>query len=104
MVHAILVNLIKNALEALPGPGETTVSISLDGQVRVDIANPGEVPAEVRDRFFEKYATAGKDAGTGLGTYSARLMARAMGGDVELDCSRPGQTTVSVRFVRADSA
>jgi signal transduction histidine kinase len=48
--------------------------------------------------FFEKYTTLGKRGGTGLGTYSARLMARTMGGDVELDTSEPGATTVTVRL------
>jgi hypothetical protein len=43
--------------------------------------------------FFEKYKTFGKKSGTGLGTYSARLMARTMGYELELDISDSKGTT-----------
>ena len=52
----------------------------------------------IRDRFFEKYATSGKKKGTGLGTYSARLMAKTQGGDIELDSSKPGMTGIVIRL------
>ena len=102
LMQTVLINLIRNALEAMPGPGETILTVSLESQLRLDITNPGEVPVNIRDKFFEKYATAGKKKGTGLGTYSARLIALQFGGDVELNCSQPGQTTVTVRLIKAD--
>jgi len=64
--------------------------------VVLEIANQGEIPKEIRDRLFEKYATAGKLHGTGLGAYSARLVAQAHGGTIEADSSKPGRTTVRV--------
>ena len=96
LLLSLWVNLLKNALEAAAGAGPVTVTVSDPRAPRVAIANPGEVPPGVRDRFFKKYATSGKRGGTGLGTYSARLIARAFGGDVALDTSRPGMTTVTV--------
>ena len=42
------------------------------------------MPAAIRERFFDKYATAGKSDGTGLGTYSAWLMARIQGGSLAM--------------------
>ncbi|RYF16201.1 MAG: hybrid sensor histidine kinase/response regulator, partial [Comamonadaceae bacterium] len=57
---------------------------------------PGEVPPELAGRFFEKYATAGKSGGTGLGTYSARLMARAQKGDLHLRTGPMKGTTVTL--------
>lgn len=92
-------NLLKNACEA--SPGGTSIKISLSTQEPfhvVAITNLGEVPAAIRGRFFEKYVTAGKARGTGLGTYSARLAAEAHGGSIELDTSREGWTTVTVRL------
>ena len=38
----------------------------------------------------------GKPGGTGLGAYSARLIARAFGGDVVADTTSPGRTVVTV--------
>jgi signal transduction histidine kinase len=63
--------------------------------VQAAVINQGEVPAEIRERFFEKYATSGKSRGTGLGTYSARLIARAHGGDIAMQ-SQSGTVTVTV--------
>ncbi|KHK03171.1 7TM diverse intracellular signaling domain-containing protein [Desulfovibrio sp. TomC] len=96
LLLSLWVNLFKNALEAAAGAGAVTVAVSDPGAPRVAITNPGEVPPDVRDRFFEKYATSGKPGGAGLGAYSARRIARAFGGDVTLDASRPGLTTVTV--------
>jgi len=92
----LLSNLLVNALEASP-EGET-VSIRLErGEwVRVAIHNKGAVPEALRTRFFEKYATSGKNTGTGLGTYSALLFAKAQHGWLELITSEPGATTLVV--------
>ena len=59
------------------------------------------VPAQVREIFFDKYATYGKIQGTGLGTYSARLIARTQGGDVAMDTSEDAGTTVTVTLPEA---
>jgi len=98
LCYSILSNLLKNALESSPkGVGVTIDMHSGDG-CSITIRNVGEVPPEFQARFFEKYATFGKRKGTGLGTYSARIMAKAMGGDIALDTSEPGATTVTVRL------
>jgi signal transduction histidine kinase len=88
-------NLIKNAAEASPVGGE----IRLDADVAAktfSLWNKGAVPGEIVETFFEKYVTSGKTFGSGLGTYSARIIARAHDGEVTLDASQPGQTTVRV--------
>lgn len=98
LIFSIMQNLIKNACEASP-PGET-VSIHLAGdrEFAIRISNAGAVPEIIRDRFFEKYATSGKESGTGLGAYSARLMSEALGGSLEYDGSRKGRTTIILRL------
>lgn len=96
LCHSMLCNLVGNALDASP-KGET-VQVVLkpkDKGLRIDIVNRGQVPPELEGRFFEKYATSGKSRGTGLGTYSARLIARAHGGDISME-SKSGRVTVSV--------
>ena len=95
--HA-LSNLLKNALEAAPRGSTVTVGISSEGQqgaaVRLSVHNQGEVPEDVRHRFFERYATSGKAAGTGLGTHIARLAMLAQGGGITFESSAGQGTTL----------
>jgi signal transduction histidine kinase/HPt (histidine-containing phosphotransfer) domain-containing protein/ActR/RegA family two-component response regulator len=102
LCYSTIANLLKNALEASPVGGEVRVDLrrQSDGNgdaVVLDIRNAGEVPAEIRDRFFEKYATHGKVGGSGLGAYSARLMARVQRGSLAMR-SGPQGTTLSLRL------
>jgi signal transduction histidine kinase/DNA-binding response OmpR family regulator len=102
LCYAILANLLKNALEASPEGEEVRVSLrkTSDGNgdaVALDIHNAGEVPQEVSERFFEKYATHGKVGGNGLGAYSARLMARVQRGSLRMVSGRHA-TTLSLRL------
>ena len=64
---------------------------------RIAIHNTGEVPESFHPHFFDKYATRGKKGGTGLGTYSAMMAARAHGGTIHL-YSSDGYTTVTVEL------
>ena len=93
LLISMFTNFITNAVEASPG-GET-VSISLETSPAriIRIANRGAVPVEMRERFFQKYKTHGKKKGTGLGTYSAKLIADAMGYELQLDTSGEADTT-----------
>lgn len=96
LCQTLFANLIGNAIEASkPGERVTVVLGENAGDWQVTIHNQGEVPEPVRRRFFEKYATYGKSGGTGLGTYSALLVARAHGGSIALD-SGGGGTTLTV--------
>jgi PAS domain S-box-containing protein len=98
LCYSLLANLLKNAVEASP-PG-ATVSVSAqagsEGTVAIRIHNQGAVPAAVRATFFQKYASMGKASGTGLGTYSARLMARVQDGDVAMATDDVEGTTLTV--------
>lgn len=96
LCYSMLANLMKNAVEASPEGGIVTVSMSGSYHRMVSIHNSGAVPEEIRDRFFEKYVTCGKESGTGLGTYSASLIARTLGGDIRFESSEPIGTTVYV--------
>lgn len=97
LCYSMLANLVGNAVEA--SPDGATMSVDLDRQgetARVVIRNRGAVPESVRNCFFEKYATAGKPKGTGLGTYSALLIARAHGGDITMRTDDAWGTEVTV--------
>ncbi|MCJ0762623.1 response regulator [Variovorax terrae] len=90
LCYAIVANLVKNAIEATPPGGCVSVTLEPGAPVRLRIHNPGMLMPEVARSFFDKYFSQGKAGGTGLGTYSARLMARVQGGDLALE-HVPGQ-------------
>jgi len=100
LFRSLLGNLMRNALLASPEGSTVTVTLVGGEVISITIRNQGEVPNAIRDTFFEKYVTAGRNSGTGLGTYSARLIARTHGGDVLLDTSQPGSTGVTVILPR----
>lgn len=104
LCYSILANLVRNAIEATPAGGEVRVTLQAGDPVRVLVHNPTEIPQAMAGRIFQKYATAGKAGGTGLGTYSARLMARAQGGEVELASRTGAGTTLVVSLPRAAPA
>jgi signal transduction histidine kinase len=93
LCRSLFQNLIKNACEAAPPGSTVTVTLKDENPLRVVIQNPGVVPEAVRGRFFDKFATAGKVGGSGLGTYSARMLATAMRGRIAMDTSDADQTT-----------
>jgi K+-sensing histidine kinase KdpD len=103
LIGILLMNLIKNAIEGAPEMSDVLVSIDLKrikGLERhvIDIHNRGIIPHEIRDRFFEAYITSGKREGTGLGTYSARLIAGAHKGSIRFTTSEEEGTHVIVEL------
>ena len=90
LCYSILANLVKNAIEATPPGGTVAVSVEGGEPLRVRVHNPVRVPAAIVARFFDKYVTAGKSGGTGLGTYSARLMARVQNGELQMQTGDGG--------------
>jgi signal transduction histidine kinase len=96
LCYPLLANLIKNALEASPDEEQITITLEHRKMSVIHIHNKGTVPKEIRDKFFEKYVTYGKRKGTGLGTYSAKLIAEALGGSIHLHTSDDHGTTVTI--------
>jgi signal transduction histidine kinase/CheY-like chemotaxis protein/HPt (histidine-containing phosphotransfer) domain-containing protein len=100
-VTSIVENLVRNAVEA--APEHSTVWLALRDVDRVEllIHNEGTVPAAIRESFFEKYVTHGKRDGLGLGTYSARLIARAQGGELHMSSSEIHGTTLTLELEKS---
>ena len=84
MVEQILLNLIKNAVEALLHGGEITVITGAEnGNAFVEVADDGPGLADAaRAQLFNPFATTKGPAGTGLGLAVSRRLAREMGGDL----------------------
>jgi signal transduction histidine kinase len=81
----VLVNLIRNALQASSDGAEVRVSASAHAggglSLAVEDDGPG-VPGGLRDRLFQPFATGRGDQGLGMGLYMARLIVEAHGGRI----------------------
>ncbi|TWX63426.1 response regulator [Colwellia demingiae] len=92
-------NLLANAIEASPANGNVNITIEQEQSSDViifNISNQGMIPEKIQARFFDKFITEGKENGTGLGTYSAKLSALAQGGDVSFSSTEENGTTLTV--------
>jgi len=87
LLRLALQNLIQNALEASDQNNEVIINLICNGNIKIEIYNKGAVPIEIRNTFFDKYVTFGKKSGTGIGTYSARIMIEAQGGSIAMQTS-----------------
>ena len=101
LCYSLFQNLIKNACEAAPQGTRVVVTLKDEEPLRVLVQNTGAVAPDMRERFFNKFATSGKTGGSGLGTYSARMLAKAQGGDITMDTSdTDNSTTLTVTLLR----
>jgi signal transduction histidine kinase len=100
-----LLNLIKNAFEAMPGAGTLTVSAKSRPQDRVsiEITDTGAgIPAADLDRVFSpEYTT--KEKGLGMGLAIALQIIRAHDGELQVR-SEPGRgTTFEILLPRSSN-
>nr|CRH07380.1 Putative two-component hybrid sensor and regulator [Candidatus Magnetococcus massalia] len=98
LFYSMLANLIKNALEAQAVGEIISITMVSEPVPQITIQNPAVVPVEIQSRFFEKYATSGKEEGTGLGTYSAKLIAETLGGEIAMLSTEVEGTQVTASF------
>jgi len=96
LFYSVLANLIKNAIEASPQNEVITVKLKHENVFTISIHNKGAVPDDLRKTFFDKYSTSRKERGTGLGTYSAKLMVKTMKGRIQMDSSEKIGTTITI--------
>lgn len=105
LVEQILLNLIKNAIEALPPGGRIElVAGAAPDHVWLDVADDGPgLTAETQRQLFNPFVTTKGPDGTGLGLPVSRRIARSLGGDLtHLDT--PRGTTWRLTLPRAEAA
>lgn len=93
----VLVNVLKNSIEALPLGGVIHVGTSTtDRQVRLVIHDTGEgIPEEILSRLGEPFFTT-KDKGTGLGLSICRKIIEEHAGQFEMSSQSGEGTTVEI--------
>jgi two-component system, NtrC family, sensor kinase len=97
-LQQVLVNLLVNALQAMPDGGELLLQTADWGEhgVTLSVADSGPgVPPELLDRLFEPFVTR-KPEGTGLGLWISRNLVERYGGDIILRNRPQGGAEVSV--------
>jgi signal transduction histidine kinase len=98
-LRQVFLNLLKNALEAMPKGGAITVTTSRQkDQVLAEIADTGEgMPPEVLEKSGQAFFST-KPKGSGLGLAICQKIMDAHEGEIQID-STPGQgTTVTLRL------
>lgn len=86
-MERVFLNLIGNALEAMPHGGEVRVRARREGAgVVIDVEDTGPgVSAEIRGKLFQPFVTFGKKNGLGLGLALSRQTVLDHGGDMWVD-------------------
>jgi signal transduction histidine kinase len=105
-IQQALLNLILNALVAMPDGGELAIEVMepTDRKVSVLVKDTGQgIPDEFKDRIFDSFLTARSD-GTGLGLTISKRILRAHDGDLELLDSGPNGTVFRISLPIAQKA
>ncbi len=97
----MLGNLLKNAVEASTEGQIVSIRLIADSaatpdRAKIEIHNPTEVPESLKSRFFERYTTSGKQQGTGIGTYSAKLLCEVQNGDIKMQSDAENGTVITL--------
>lgn len=102
-VEQILGNLVDNAIKYRHPDRPVEIDISgrqeRDGRVFIDVSDNGRgVPPEDHERVFELFRRSGNPeaAGEGIGLPHVRIMARNLGGDIEIQSNQDQGTTFTV--------
>lgn len=101
MIIQIVINLVKNAAEALVNTPDPQIMISikplLNGETEISVTDNGPgIPDEIMEEIFVPFFTT-KSNGTGIGLSHSRQNIRAHGGTISCT-SRPGKTVFKLQW------
>jgi signal transduction histidine kinase len=107
-MERVFVNLMTNAIEAMPGGGAIRFTTSIHAQnvvIAIDDTGPG-VPESIQSLLFRPFTSAGKKNGLGLGLVLSRQTVLDHGGELSLvEKDEPGahfQMTLPLTPVNAE--
>ena len=104
-LREVLVNLILNAIEAMPQGGDLGIETRRDGPwVKLQVSDTGiGMTEEVRDQVFRPFFTTKSAGSTGLGLSSAKDLVTGHGGSISV-ASTPGRgCTFTIALPSAES-
>lgn len=92
-LREVLINLVHNAVDAMPDVGGAIRLRALrdDGHVRLVVSDTGNgIPPDVISRIFDPYFTTKGERGTGLGLSVSQSIIRRHGGQLRVDSRTSG--------------
>lgn len=103
-LHRALLNLITNALDAIPEGTEGRVTLrarSYQDRTAVEVSDTGSgIPAEVLPQIFDIFCTTKGSRGTGFGLAVTRKIIEEHGGEIEVDTELGVGTTFRILLPR----
>ena len=105
-LREVLVNMVFNAVEAMPGGGRLTLSAEeRDGSVEISVNDTGTgMSSEVRSRMFDPFFTTKGNAGMGLGLAVCYGIIQRHQGDIEVESKVGVGTMFRIRLPIAEAA
>jgi PAS domain S-box-containing protein len=102
-IEQAVLNLVVNALEAMPGGGSLTLSAAVtDGRLQIEVEDTGQgIPPEIQSHIFGPYFTT-KTRGSGMGLALVEKLVRQHGGRVDFGTGPEG-TSFRITLPREDS-
>jgi signal transduction histidine kinase len=101
----MLLNLVKNSIEAMPNGGILRIAVRKQGaQVMFRISDTGcGIEPELQAKIFEPFVTFGKSKGTGLGMAIVKSVVEAHGGTISVHSEVGVGTSIEVSVAEAPS-
>jgi len=103
ILRQALLNLAKNAVQAMPRGGKLTISCAptKDSRVEIRVADTGEgIPPENLARIFDLYFTT-KQTGTGIGLSLVYRTVQLHSGDIDVESTPGVGTTFVIKMPKA---
>jgi CheY-like chemotaxis protein len=104
-LREVLVNMVFNAVDAMPEGGKLMLSADeVEGQIQISVSDTGTgMTQETRSRVFDPFFTTKGEAGMGLGLAVCYGIIQRHSGSVDID-SEPGRgTTFRITLPKAEA-
>jgi PAS domain S-box-containing protein len=97
-VRGALLNIIINAIQAMPKGGEITISTRrMNGNLELSVSDTGMgMPEDIRSKIFNPFFTTKKTLGTGLGLSIVYKTVQSHGGTIKCDSEVGRGTTFTI--------